>query len=228
VTDRHARPTLLLVHGAWHGAWCWEKLTAVLEEQGWRTLTVDLPSAGGLAGVADDARVIRAELEAVDGPVVVVAHSYGGIPVGQAVAGAGNVERIVYLAAFQLDVGESMLSFYGVPAPTEPKDHEPVPDNPVTTFYGDLPPAEGEEAARRLVPQSARSFSDALTAAGWHTVPSTYIVCEQDQALPEASQLRLAERSGAVHRMAAGHSPFLSQPAELAALLMKIALGSDS
>jgi pimeloyl-ACP methyl ester carboxylesterase len=200
---------------------------AAMKGQDWRTRTVDLPSAGGLTGVADDARVIRAELDAINGPVVVIAHSYGGIPVGQAVAGAENVERVVYLAAFQLDVGESMLSFYGVPAPTEPKDYEPVPDNPVATFYGDLPPAEAEEAVTRLVPQSARSFSDALTAAGWHTVPSTYIVCEQDQALPEASQLRLAERSDAVHRMASGHSPFLSRPAELAALLTKIAVGSD-
>ncbi|MEV1068997.1 alpha/beta hydrolase [Streptomyces sp. NPDC050263] len=228
MTDGPLRPTLLLVHGAWHGAWCWEKLTSVLGAEGWQTRTVDLPSAGGRAGVQDDAQVIRAELESIDGPVVVVAHSYGGIPASQAVAEAGNVARVVYLSAFQLDVGESLLGFYGVPVSAERGDFETWPGDPVEMFYGDLPRAEAEEAAKRLVPQSAKSFSDALTEAGWHTVPSTYIVCEDDQALPAKSQQALAARSGTVHRIAGGHSPFLAKPVELAALLAAIVLQPDA
>lgn len=226
--DTPPRPTLFFVHGAWHGGWCWEKLTAELHDQGWRTKVVDLPSAGGLTGVRGDARVIRAALGAIEGPVIVVAHSYGGIPTGQAVAQAGNVARIVYLSAYQLDVGESLLSFHGASAPSEPKDFEAVPENPIAMFYGDLPQAEAEETAKRLVPQSAKSFSDPLTAAGWHTTPSTYIICENDQALPAESQQRLAERAGMVHRLVASHSPFLSKPVELAALLTEISLVPDS
>jgi hypothetical protein len=69
-------------------AWCWEKLASVLDADGWRTRTIDLPSAGGRAGVLDDAQAVLGELELIDGPVVVVAHC---IPVSQVVAEAGNV-----------------------------------------------------------------------------------------------------------------------------------------
>jgi pimeloyl-ACP methyl ester carboxylesterase len=216
------------VHGAWHGAWCWEKLTSVLHADGWRTRAIDLPSAGGRTGMQDDAQTVLRELEIIDGPVVVVAHSYGGIPVTQAVAEAGNVSRIIYLASFQLDVGESLLGFYGAPVSPERGDFEAVPNDPIALFYGDVPRSEAEEAAEQLVPQSARSFSDVLTGAGWHTVPSTYIVCEDDQAFPAQSQQLLAARSGAVHRVESSHSPFMSKPEELAALLAKIALESDA
>ncbi|MFC9915033.1 alpha/beta fold hydrolase [Streptomyces sp. NPDC059862] len=72
-------------------AWCWEKLASVLHADGWRIRTIDLPSAGGRAGVLDDVQAVLGELELIDGPVVVVAHSCGGIPVSQAVAEAGNV-----------------------------------------------------------------------------------------------------------------------------------------
>ncbi|MEV7990463.1 alpha/beta hydrolase [Streptomyces sp. NPDC086077] len=222
-TDGVPRPTLLLVHGAWHGSWCWSPLTAVLNARGRRTRTVDLPSAGREAGVQDDARVVLDALRRIDGPAVVVAHSYGGIPATQAAAQAANVERIVYLAAYQLDAGESLLGFHGAPVPPAPRGFQPVPDNPAAMFYGDVPEAEAAEAVARLVPQSTRSFSDSLTQAAWHTVPSTYVVCEYDQALPPGHQEALAARSEAVHRIGSGHSPFLSMPAQLGALLTEIA-----
>lgn len=225
--DGVSRPTLLLVHGAWHGAWCWDELTSVLDAGGWRTRTVDLPSAGGRAGVEDDSRAVLRELASIDGPVVVLAHSYGGIPVTQAVAEAGNVLRVVYLAAYQLDVGESLLGHHGAPVPPEPHGFRPVPEGPVAMFYGDVHGSRADEAVGRLVPQSTRSFTDTVTRAGWRTLPSTYIVCEHDQALPPKNQEELARRSGTVHRIASGHSPFLSMPAELAALVTEIAAGSD-
>ncbi|MFJ4465955.1 alpha/beta fold hydrolase [Streptomyces sp. NPDC089424] len=221
--DGVPRPTLLLVHGAWHGSWCWQPLTAELNARGLRTRAVDLPSAGREAGVQDDAGVVLEELRRIDGPAVVIAHSYGGVPVTQVAARAGNVTRIVYLAAYQLDVGESLLGFHGAPVPSEPRGLQAVPDNPVPMFYGDVPEAEAKEAVGRLVPQSTRSFSDGLTRAAWHTVPSTYVVCAHDQALPPGHQEGLAARSGAVYRIASGHSPFLSMPAELGALLEEIA-----
>lgn len=225
-TGGTTRPTLLLVHGAWHGSWCWERVTPVLDADGWTTRTVDLPSAGSPAGVRDDARAVLDALAGIDGPVVVVAHSYGGVPATQAVAEAAGVSHIVYLAAYQLDVGESLLGHHGAPAPADPGGFQAVPDHPVPLFYADAPAADAEAAAGRLVPQSTRSFSETLTAAGWHTVPSTYVVCEQDRALPPADQEQLATRSGSVHRIASGHSPFLSMPGELAGLLAKIASGT--
>ncbi|MFI8089789.1 alpha/beta fold hydrolase [Streptomyces sp. NPDC086080] len=221
-TDDTARPAFLLVHGAWHGSWCWEPLTSVLHADGWETRTVDLPSAGRKAGVQDDARVVLEELARIDGPVVVVAHSYGGVPVTQAVAEASSVAHIVYLAAYQLELGESVLGRHGAPVPPDPDGFRPVPDQPVPLFYADAPEADAEAAAARLVPQSTRSFTDTVTAAGWHTVPSTYIVCEQDRALSPRFQEDIATRAGAVHRLADSHSPFLSMPGRFAALLTKI------
>ncbi|MEV5388315.1 alpha/beta hydrolase [Streptomyces sp. NPDC052721] len=227
MTDGISRPTLFLVHGAWHGAWCWEKLTALLDAEGWRVRTIDLPSVGGTAGVQHDVQQLLQELRRIDGPVVIVAHSYGGVPVSQAAADAGNVSRIVYLSGIQLDVGESVMGFAGAPVPQEPRDLEPVPADPIAVFYGDAPRPEAEQAVKRLVPQSTKSLWDVLTKAAWHTVPSTYIICEDDQALPVQVQQVLAKRSDVVHRIPGDHSPFLSRPGELAALLSRIALESD-
>ncbi|MFR9794782.1 alpha/beta fold hydrolase [Streptomyces sp. MS06] len=220
-----SRPTLLLVHGAWHGSWCWDGLRAVLDADGWTTRTVDLPSAGREAGVRDDAQAVLDELKRIDGPAVVVAHSYGGIPVTQAVAEAPDVTRLVYLAAYQLDVGEGLLAYHGAPVPPDPGGFQPVPDGPVPMFYADVPGPEAARAAERLVPQSTRSFSDTLTRAAWRSVPSAYVVCEHDRALPPQYQEELSAKSDVVHRVASGHSPFLSMPVELAALLAEIVLG---
>ncbi|GAA2950142.1 alpha/beta hydrolase [Streptomyces erythrogriseus] len=183
--------------------------------------TVDLPSAGGREGIAEDVHAIRQALTRIEGPVV--AHSYGGIPVSQAIAEAPDVVHVVYLAAFQLDVGESLLGSYGAPPLPGSEEMQAVPDDPVSLFYADVPVSEAEQAVERLLPQSTRSFSDVVEQAGWHLIPSTYIVCERDQALPAERQEALAGRAGAVHRMMSSHSPFLSVPEELAALLSKVA-----
>jgi pimeloyl-ACP methyl ester carboxylesterase len=212
--------TFLLVHGAWHGSWCWDRLIA---ELGGDVHTVDLPSSGSTAGVHDDAEVVKAQLKAIDGPVVVLAHSYGGVPVTQALADAPNVEHVVFLAAYQLDEGESVFGIHGAPTPDDLDTSMPPDAGARTKYYADVPEADAAAAIARLRPQSIRSGIERITSAGWRTVPSTYIVCEQDQALPPALQERFAAKSGAVHRLASSHSPFLSMPAELAALLTKIA-----
>lgn len=111
------RPTLLLVHGAWHGSWFWEPLISELGEFDVRT--VDLPSCTGgpdeLGGLEDDAETVRAAIAGINGPVVVVAHSYGGLPVSEGVSGTagGQVTHLVYLCAFMLDAGESLLAAAG-------------------------------------------------------------------------------------------------------------------
>ncbi|MFG2767631.1 alpha/beta hydrolase [Streptomyces rubiginosohelvolus] len=217
-----APPTLLLVHGAWHGGWCWSKLQSALETEGVESRTLDLPSAGRPSGVAEDADAIRRAISEIEGPVVVVAHSYGGIPASQAVDKSDGVVKLVYLAAFQLDAGESLLGYVDAPVPSEEHEMQPVPDDPFSLFYADVSHEEAEEAATRLKPQSAKSFSDVVTRAGWHDVPSTYIICEQDQALPVALQEALATRAAESYRMAGSHSPFLANPEELATLLTKI------
>lgn len=93
-------PAVLLVHGAWHGAWCWEELRPELRVLGVDTLAVDLPSTGDAEqGLYADARALRATVDALARPVVVLAHSYGGFPVTEGLAGASNVVRLIYAAA---------------------------------------------------------------------------------------------------------------------------------
>ncbi|MCZ2828876.1 alpha/beta hydrolase [Modestobacter sp. VKM Ac-2986] len=220
------RPTVLLVHGAWHGPWVWARLQPALDALGWQTRTVQLPSSSGTAdtagvgpGLAEDTAAVRRALSYIDGPAVVLAHSYGGIPVSQATAGRTDVAHLVYLAAYQLDVGESMFSFHGVPVPASSAGLMPLTGDPRAMFFQDVPDDLAEESLARLGPQSLRSCTDALTAAGWHTIPATYLVCERDGALPVELQEQLALRSGTVRRLPSGHSPHLSMPGELAAVL---------
>ena len=108
-------PSLLLVHGGWHRPEHWKLLTDEL--CGVDVHTVALPSSGddpaALGDMFADAQAIAAAVAAIDGPVVVLAHSAGGVPTTQALATAANVRRIVYVAAFLLDVGDSMLSSIG-------------------------------------------------------------------------------------------------------------------
>ncbi|MCX5097066.1 alpha/beta hydrolase [Streptomyces sp. NBC_00365] len=218
--DDNSQPTILLVHGAWHGAWCWDKLIPQLESRGWNVATVDLPSASAeaehTAGMYDDARAIRQTLAAIGGPVTVVAHSYGGIPATEAAATAENVSRLVYLAAFQLDEGDSLVGQSGGALPAG--DTGTLPPNPEHReyFYNGVSDEDAAWAAERLVPQSIKSFSEPLTSASWKGVESRYIVCEVDNALPLLFQEGMAARSGKAYQLPSGHSAFLSMPAELA------------
>lgn len=222
-TAANSESTILLVHGAWHGAWCWERLIPELTALGWRVATVDLPSASAdpenTAGMYDDARTIRERLDSIDGPVTVLAHSYGGLPATEAAVGTSNVCRLVYLSAFQLDEGDSLSGQSGGQLPRGDTGTLPAHDDPRKHFYADAAPDDAERAAARLVPQTVKSFSEPLTAAAWKTVPSSYIVCEQDQALPPAFQETMAARSERSYRLPSSHSPFLSVPAELARLI---------
>ncbi|MFF2102293.1 alpha/beta fold hydrolase [Streptomyces sp. NPDC058202] len=219
----HGKPTILLVHGAWHGAWCWDKLVPELTAQGWHAITIDLPSAsadaGSNAGMYDDARAIRERLDSIDGPVTVLAHSYGGLPATEAAAQAPNVSHLVYLSAFQLNQGDSLASQSAGQLPSGDAGTLPVPDSPAKHLYADVSADEAAHAAERLRPQTIRSFSEPLTDAAWNTITSSYIICEQDEILPVAFQEAMASRADRTHRLPSSHSPFLSMPAELARLI---------
>jgi pimeloyl-ACP methyl ester carboxylesterase len=228
------RPTVVLVHGAWHGPWCWDDLRPRLERLGWRTTAPQLASASDSGteprpGLYADAEVLARHIDGIDGPVVLVGHSYGGAPVTEfAGRGIGRVTQLVYVAAYQPDVGESLYATHGAPTPDDVSGVVPVPDNPVDTFYNDVAPDVAAEAARRLVPQAVRSWTEDVRTAGWRTIPATYVLCEKDQALAPAMQEKFARRAGSLYRLASGHSPFLSMPDELADVLDQILAKASS
>ncbi|NMO55716.1 alpha/beta hydrolase [Actinoplanes sp. TBRC 11911] len=223
---RERKPAMLLVHGAWHRMQMWRKLIEQLPDD-LDVRILQSPSsapvpASELGDLYDDAHAIRAAADAVDGPVVVVAHSYGAAPANQGLAGSANVVRIVSLAGFQLDVGESMLSrsegkrpyYFG--ADHYDEGYFEMTD-PVAIFYPDLDPAEAKIAVDALGPQSAASMEQSLTQAAWRTIDTTYI-----RTTGEAQVARFgpfAKRAHRVREIATAHSPFLNRPRELAELL---------
>lgn len=234
-----SRPTFLLVPGGHHGPWVYDRLQRVLEADGWSTRTVRLLSAvedvsapEPLPGMYDDARVIRQTLDEMDGPVVVVAHSYSGVPVTEAIAGASDVVHAVYVAAYMLDVGEGMFQTHGVPVPASLAGLRP-PENPdlnlPAAFYdGDAANPETAEASARLVPQTVRADYETVTKAGWRTVPNSYVIPDNDVSLTGTIAESMAERADAVHRVPGHHAPFYSHPREFAEVLVKIATNAGA
>lgn len=217
--------TFVLVPGAWHQPSTFDLLRAELRRLGRRGVAVKLPTTGPdpRGGLAEDAAAVRAAIEGVDGPVVVLAHSYGGIPATQGAAGLSNVQQLIYLAAYVPDVGESMFTIHGIPDPDDTDGLFPIGDDPRTQLYADVPAPIADQAVADLVEQRVQPWVDRVTAAAWHAIPSTYIVTEKDASLPVALQEQMSAHAKQVRRIETSHSPFLSCPAELAALLGELA-----
>jgi pimeloyl-ACP methyl ester carboxylesterase len=227
-TDGDNGVQILLVPGGFHGVWVWEKVIDRLAALGWPTHTVELPSVAAKGqpryGMHDDAAAVRRRLAAIDGPVVVVAHSYGGVVATQAAAGLANVTHIIYLAAFQLDIGDSLLGLVDEPPPWWIVDGDTLTaGQPFETFYADVPPDDATRAIDRLQPSSYSMVTERLTAAAWRNTPSTYVICDEDQALPPAAQEQMAKRATNIRRLPSSHSPMLSRPAEVAQIIAETA-----
>lgn len=214
-------PTLLLIHGAWHGPWVWDRLRAEVPDV--ETVTVALPSAGDPScDLGDDVAAVRAAVEQVQGPIVVLAHSLAGQVASEALDADSAVERIILLAALIPEIGETMPTEQGTVV-YPPFWH--VADGSVTIIgareilYHDVPEPQAAEAVSRLVPQSLAAILSVTTRAAWRSIPTTYVVCEDDRALPAAFQDVVAQRARRVRRLPGGHSPMLARPAALAALV---------
>jgi pimeloyl-ACP methyl ester carboxylesterase len=215
-------PTVVLVHGAWHGPWSWDGVVEELRGDDTRVVAIDLPSVVSGGDLYDDAAAVHAAIAATGGPTVVVAHSYGGIPATEGAAGAEGVRHLLYLAAFMLDEGESLLAVVGGVDPDwwrTGSDGTTSVDRAEEIFYNACPPDVARAAAARLRPQTRASFEQPVRAAAWHDIPSTYVICERDNAIPVVAQEAMAARAGTTHRLDSDHSPFLGQPAAVADLI---------
>ena len=227
--DHSSRPVILLVHGAWLGAWSWEKVRPALTARGWEVETVELPSVadrgGQRFGLHDDAAVVRERIKKIGRPVVVVAHSYGGAVASQGAANMPNVRHIVYVCAFQLDVGESLIQLSGRLPWWNVDGDTMTTHNTHEILFTDVPQADSDRAIARMKPFSYLAVTEALTAAAWHSVPSTYIVCENDRAV--TNQDVIAARATNVRRLPSDHMPLLSMPLALTDLIVDAAAQGD-
>jgi len=225
---------ILLVHGAWHGPWAWARVESALRERGHEVQTVDLPSSGpdpdALTDMYEDAATVRRALAGIGEDTLVVGHSYGGMTITEGTAGAENVAHLLYLAAFMLDEGESLFGAVGGVEPdwwnVSEDGRTVIPDRPGEIFYNDCSPEDAAEASSRLNPQLIDSFKQPLRAAAWRSTPSTYVICDQDNAIPVFAQEHMSQRAGDVRRISASHSPFLSRPDEVVEIVTELASGS--
>jgi pimeloyl-ACP methyl ester carboxylesterase len=223
-------PSLLIVPGAWHKPDHYRPLVDELSgiDVHIVTLTSIGKDPGALGDMYADAEAIAQAAAAIEGAVVVVAHSYGGIPTTQALPYATNVRHLIYLAAFQLDAGESLTSIQRGSLMPWSRRHQRagIGDyveamTPMTVFYNDVDIFTARRAVAQLGYQSYASMQQQLTETAWRSIPSTYIICDSDNAVPVAVQELFAERADDVLRLSSSHSPFLSQPAALARLIRR-------
>jgi pimeloyl-ACP methyl ester carboxylesterase len=221
------RPTFVLVHGAWHGAWCWDEVAARLRADGAPVVAVDLPSVASGGDMYDDARFVRDAIAAVGGETVVVGHSYGGVVITEAAAGAEGVRHLVYLTAFMLDEGESLATITGSTPPdwqiADPDGGTLSVAGAQEVFYNTCPPEVADAAAARLRPHTIAAFVQPVTSVAWRDVPATYVICDRDNAIPVPAQEAMAARAGTTQRLDSDHSPFLTDPGAVADLLRAVA-----
>jgi pimeloyl-ACP methyl ester carboxylesterase len=214
---------VVLVHGAWHGPWCWQGVVDALEAQGVDVSAVELP----LTSYDDDVAAARKAIKAAGKGAVVCGHSYGGMVVSRAASGL-PVGRVVYLTAFMTDEGE---------APMQHMEAHPSPmmgairtDGGVLTvdptmlheaFYEDSDPEVVVEIEKLLRPMPLGDTWVVDVEPAWRQAPSTYIVCTNDKAISEGAQRAMAGRADEVVEWDTDHSPFLTRPADIADLLAK-------
>jgi pimeloyl-ACP methyl ester carboxylesterase len=226
---------VVFVHGACvrDGSWWWHPTAAVLRERGVESVAPPLPSCGEGErpagprgpGLAEDAASVRAVLTASDEPAVLVGHSYGGIVAAEAAAGVASVRHMVFVSSYLAEAGES-LSTFGSATPPPFLDFDPdagtfgaVPELFAETFVQDCAPSIVRDGAARLARQTIAVLQQPVHAAGWHDVPTTYVVCAGDRGTPATAQREFARRADKVVELPTGHHPFLSRPELVAGLI---------
>ena len=200
----------------------------LLEERGVRAIAVDLPSVGAdpaaSTDLSADAAAVARVMDETGGTFVLCGHSYGGMVVTVAATGRSDVDALVYLCAFMPDAGESLLMLTGGPAPwiEQLDDGRTIPDrvHRAAVSYADCDEETRANAIARLRPQVTAPFAETVHTAAWRTVPSTYVVCTEDESLPVELQREVfAPRAREVVELASSHAPFFSQPGRVAELL---------
>lgn len=229
----------VLVHGSWHGRWVWDRVVPMLAEAGHEVAAPDLPGRGDDPGdpasvtLDDHVKAVVETVEASDRPATLVGHSFGGFVISHVAERVPErVELLVYLAAFLLRDGQTVLEVATSIPPSVPhldvREEEGLisvrPEAAPLVFYDDCSPEDARWATARLVPEALapRRTPAVLTEERYGSVPRVYVETTNDRALAVSLQRRMhaALPCREVVALASGHSPFLSMPTTLAERLL--------
>jgi pimeloyl-ACP methyl ester carboxylesterase len=228
-TPRASRPTIVLVHGAFSDATGWQELITILQRRQYPVLAVQ----NTLTGLDADIATTKRLLDAQQGPVIVVGHSYGGAVITGAAAGNPNVKALVYVAAFAPDANEPVGALLGNYPPVQLATAL-VPDAAGflyidraqfrDVFAQDVPARWSRIAAVTQKPLIASAFGASTPQVAWRTIPSWYLVATEDHALNPDLERAYARRMGAqTTEVRSSHAMFVSHPEEVARVIEQAA-----
>src|SRR5689334_5596645 len=221
------KPTIVLVHGGWDNSTGWNAVVAELQKRGFNVIA----PANPLRTLASDAAYVSSVLDTIEGPIVLVGHSYGGAVITNAALGHENVKALVYIAAFAPDVGESLFQLvtmnpgsqigpatlitrpYPLPGGGEGTDLYLTREGVRTAFAQDLPRKTTDLMFATQRPFSQEAFVEPSGTPAWKSIPSWYLVASDDHAIPPMTQRFMATRAGAqTSEVYSSHVPQISQP----------------
>ncbi len=236
-----AKPSIVLVHGAWADSGSWDAVTIRLQRAGY---TVYVPP-NPLRGLASDSETIADFLATIPGPVVLVGHSYGGAVITDAAVGDKEVKALVYVDAYAPDKGQTLEELTGAEScfhVADPKtvfDFAPFPGAPKEVydayvkqsvfpecFANTLPAAEGKMLAATQRPLALNALVEKSTAPAWKTIPSWAVVGTLDHIIPATSQLAMMKHAHA--HITEIKAPHLSMIADPGAVTKVIATAADA
>lgn len=220
--------SVVLVHGGFVDGSGWQGVYDALRKDGYRVSVVQNPTTS----LADDVAVTARAIAALEPPVMLVGHSYGGVVITE----AGNhpkVAALVYVTAFAPDKGESVSSLIANPPPGAPVPPILPPQEGylfldrtkfAAAFAGDLDPKATEFMADSQVPWGVDALTGAVTEPAWRKKPSYYLVATEDLMIPVAAQRSMSDRAGStVVEVAGSHAIYVSKPKDVAALIRRAA-----
>jgi pimeloyl-ACP methyl ester carboxylesterase len=229
------KPTIVLVHGAFADSSGWNGVIAQLNKEGYRTIAASNP----LRGVANDAASVASVLKMIEGDVVLVGHSYGGMVISQAASGQANVKALVYVDGFMPEPGENGFDLAGkfpgsvvgdsllvVPLTEQVQDAYIQPDKFHAAFAADVPADVANLMAATQRPLTIQGGYEPATAAAWNVVPTWSIWGSDDLIIPAALHQWQANRADVVKasEIAGGsHALMVSHPDEVTAMIEEAA-----
>lgn len=232
----HARPTIVLVHGAWADGSGWTKVVKRLQHEGYPVRVPPNP----LRSLPDDSATLKSFLGTIAGPIVLVGHSYGGAVITNAATGDPDVKALVYVDAFAPDKGETIFPLVGAGSalaadPATLFDAVPYPGGPagdvdlylkksvfLTSFANGVPPREAKALYATQRPFALSAGSQPAGEPAWRTIPSWYLLGTRDLIITPEAQRSMAERAGStIKEVRAGHLSLVSHPGAVVRLIVK-------